>query len=105
MDAFVFPSHYEGLPGALLEAMAAGLPCVATPVDGNRELLEAYDSGLFFEVGDGAAMARALVLVLDHPDVAAKLGENARHRARERFDVDTMVGNFETVYERLLARR
>ncbi|MEF8853178.1 MAG: glycosyltransferase [Haloarculaceae archaeon] len=105
MDAFAFPSHYEGLPGALLEAMAAGLPCVATPVDGNSELLDAYDSGLFFEVGDDAAMARALVLVLDHPDVAGDLGENARQRAREHFDVDTMVDNFETVYERLLARR
>jgi glycosyltransferase involved in cell wall biosynthesis len=105
MDAFAFPSHYEGLPGALLEAMAAGLPCVATPVDGNSELLEAYDSGLFFEVGDDAAMARALVLVLEHPDVAADLGENARRRAREHFDVDTMVGNFEAVYERVLAGR
>jgi len=105
MDAFVFPSHYEGLPGALLEAMAAGLPCVATPVDGNSELLEAYDSGLFFDVGDDAAMARALVLVLDNPDVASDLGESARRRAREHFDVDTMVGNFESVYERLLARR
>jgi len=105
MDAFVFPSHYEGLPGALLEAMAAGLPCVATPVDGNSELLEAYDSGLFFEVGDDAAMARALLLVLDNPDVASDLGENARRRATEHFDVDTMVGNFETVYERLLVDR
>jgi len=104
MDAFVFPSHYEGLPGALLEAMAAGLPCVATPVDGNSELLAAYDSGLFFEVGDDAAMARALLLVLDNPDVASDLGESAQRRARERFDVDTMVGNFEAVYERLLAR-
>jgi len=105
MDAFVFPSHYEGLPGALLEAMAAGLPCVATPVDGNGELLEAYDSGLFFDVGDDDAMAGALALVLDNPDVAAKLGENAQQRTRERFDIDTMVGDFETVYERLLARR
>ena len=105
MDAFVFPSHYEGLPGALLEAMAAGLPCVATPVDGNSELLEAYDSGLFFDVGDDAAMARALVLVLDNPDVASDLGESARRRARERFDVDTMVGNFQAVYEGLIAGR
>jgi len=105
MDAFVFPSHYEGLPGALLEAMAAGLPCLATPVDGNSELLEAYDSGLFFEVDDDAAMARALLLVLDNPDVASDLGENARRRATEHFDVDTMVGNFETVYERLLAEQ
>jgi len=105
MDVFVFPSHYEGLPGALLEAMAAGLPCVATPVDGNRELLEAYQSGLFVDVGDADALARATVLVLEHPTLADALGRAARQRARERFDVDTMVAGFEDVYERLLADR
>lgn len=102
MDVFVFPSHYEGLPGALLEAMAAGLPCVATPVDGNSELLSAYESGLFFEVGDHEAMANALVLVLTHPGLAAELGEAARERTRDGFDVASMVKGFESVYERLL---
>jgi len=105
MDVFVFPSHYEGLPGALLEAMAAGLPSVATPVDGNGELIEAYESGLFFDVGDDAAMARALVLLLDRPDFAAEMGDAARRRARESFDRETMVRNFAAVYERLLAER
>jgi len=105
MDVFVFPSHYEGLPGALLEAMAAGLPCVATPVDGNGELLEAYESGLFFDVGDDAAMARALVLLLEQEDLAAEMGAAAQRRARESFDRETMVRNFEAVYERLLAER
>jgi len=105
MDVFVFPSHYEGLPGALLEAMAAGLPCVATPVDGNGELLEAYESGLFFDVGDDAAMARALALLLEREDLAAEMGAAAQRRARQSFTVDTMVGNFEAVYERLLAER
>jgi glycosyltransferase involved in cell wall biosynthesis len=102
MDVFVFPSHYEGLPGALLEAMAAGLPCVATPVDGNSELLEAFESGLFFEPGDHAAMASALVLVLTHSDLAAELGAAARERAHEGFDVASMVAGFEAVYERVL---
>mgnify|MGYP000518944927 FL=1 len=102
MDVFVFPSHYEGLPGALLEAMAAGLPCVATPVDGNSELLTAYESGLFFEPGDDAAMANALELVLTHPDVAEDLGRAARERAQDGFDVTSMVADFEAVYERVL---
>ncbi|QSG11359.1 Glycosyltransferase [Halapricum desulfuricans] len=102
MDVFVFPSHYEGFPGALLEAMAAGLPCVATPVDGNSELLGAYESGLFFDPGDYEAMANALVLVLTHPEVATDLGEAARERAHEGFDVSSMVAGFEAMYEQVL---
>jgi len=102
MDVFVFPSHYEGLPGALLEAMAAGLPCVATPVDGNSELLAAYESGLFFEPGDSEAMANALELVLTHPEIANDLGRAARERAQDGFDVAAMVAGFETVYDRVL---
>ena len=102
MDVFVFPSHYEGLPGALLEAMAAGLPCVATPVDGNSELLAAYESGLFFDPGDSEAMASALRLVLTHPDLANDLGAAAHERAREGFDVTSMVAGFEAVYDRVL---
>jgi len=105
MDVFAFPSHYEGLPGALLEAMAAGLPTVATPVDGNAELLEAYESGLFVDVGDRAALARALVLLLTQPAVAAEMGRSAQQRARESFGVDRMVAGYEAVYERLLADR
>jgi len=105
MDCFAFPSHYEGLPGALLEAMAAGLPCVATPVDGNAELLEAYESGLFVDVGDEQALARGITLVLERPEFAAALGANARERATEHFSLETMVDGFDAVYERLLAER
>lgn len=103
MDAFAFPSHYEGLPGALLEAMAAGLPCVATPVDGNSELLTAYETGLFVGVDEPDELAWALVRVLQNDAFATDLGDAAAARARHTFSLDRMTTTFESLYERLLA--
>ncbi|GCF15069.1 hypothetical protein Harman_30040 [Haloarcula mannanilytica] len=101
MDVFVFPSHFEGLPGAVIEAMAAGLPIVATPVDGNSDLLENYRSGLFVDVRSPQQLAWATIRLANHPDFAADLGATATDRAAEQFTVAAMVDGFETVYRQV----
>jgi glycosyltransferase involved in cell wall biosynthesis len=104
LDCFAFPSHYEGLPGALLEAMAAGLPIVATDVEGSNELVTDGETGLLVPARDPRALADALVATLADPAAAAARGRAARDRAFATFGVDTMVANFERLYDAVPVR-
>ena len=79
-DVFVMPSRAEGLPRALVEAMAAGLPCLATPVGGIPELL---DREQLFPVNDAAALTRALSALLGDPTRMKRLGLGNQARARD----------------------
>lgn len=101
MDVFVFPSHFEGLPNALMEAMAAGLPVVATPVDGNAELVSEGETGVFVPVEDPDALANAVVDLLEWPDGGSSLGDAAREHITREYSVDRMVSAFESLYEEL----
>jgi len=101
MDIFVFPSHYEGLPGALLEAMIAGLPIVTTPVDGNSELVEDGVTGLFVPPNNSQALANQLLNLLSNPELRGTLGANAAEFAKDEFAIMTMISEFESVYEDL----
>ena len=80
--------YHDGLPVALMEAMAAGLPVVSTRVSGIPELLEDGLSGLVVEPGDPAALAAAIVRVLDSPDLGASLSRGGRARIEELFNLD-----------------
>jgi len=102
LDVFVFPSHYEGLPGAVIEAMAAGLPIVATDVDGNGELLTHEETGLLIPPHDAGALARAVTRLLSSRTEARTYGRSARATAREEFTIDRMAEEFQTLYRRLL---
>lgn len=97
-DVFGFPSHYEGLPGALLEAMCAGLPIVTTPVDGNSELVTDGEHGLYVPVKKPKALADTLKQLLDDPELASRLGQAARAHAKSSFCLVTMVEQFENLY-------
>lgn len=77
-DLFVLPSRSEGRPNALLEAMAAGLPCVASDINGVRELLGADERGLCFPAGDACALASALSRLARQPELRRRLGGAAR---------------------------
>ena len=82
---FVLPSHYEGMPNALMEAMAVGLPCISTDCPtGPRELIEP-GRGLLVPVNDPSAMANAIEQMILHPDEAAKLGAAARNYIRNHY--------------------
>jgi glycosyltransferase involved in cell wall biosynthesis len=102
-DAFVMPSHWEGLPLAALEALAAGTPVVATAVRGLRELLVDGESGLLVPPGDEEALAAALRRVLADTALAGRLAEGGREVA-EAHTEEAMVGQFLAVYERVAAR-
>jgi len=101
MDVFVFPSHFEGLPGAVIEAMAAGLPIAATPVDGTAELVDGYRTGLFVPVDSPQELGWALTRLLQEPSLRRTLGHAARDRAEMTFTIDVMVDNFEQLYRDL----
>jgi glycosyltransferase involved in cell wall biosynthesis len=98
MDVFVFPSHFEGLPGALIEAMAARLPIVATVASGNEELLENGETGLLVLVRSPDRLVEALCRILSDSSLTGHLAANAQVEATERFSVDRMVDRFDGLY-------
>jgi glycosyltransferase involved in cell wall biosynthesis len=100
-DVFALPSLTEGMSNAVMEAMAAGRPVVATDVGGTRELLG--DCGVLVPPGDPGALAAALGAVLGDPALAARLGAAARARCRARFHVDAMVDRHVRIYQALCA--
>jgi glycosyltransferase involved in cell wall biosynthesis len=75
---FVLPSRWEGMPNALLEAMACGLPCVATRVSGSEDIITDNVNGLLVESEQPAAMAQALRRIIEDRELARKLGQEAR---------------------------
>jgi len=101
-DLFVLPSHQEGMSLALLEAMAAGLPIVATDIPGNRDLLAADRHALLVPPGDPAALAAAIGRLLDEPELAAELGAAARDRVAGEFSLAKCVQEHVALFERLL---
>ncbi len=79
------PSYREGLPKSLLEAMAAGLPCVTTDVPGCREAVRDNDNGLLVPAKNSSALADAIEYLLRNPAVARKMGERGRERLEQEF--------------------
>ncbi len=90
-EVFAFPSLFEGLCLAVIEAQAAGVPVVATPVGGIRETVVPGETGLLVQPGDAAALAEGIVWVLEHREEARRLAAEARRRALERYSVERMV--------------
>ena len=104
LDVFVLPSKNEGISNTILEALASGLPVIATAVGGNVELVEAGVNGVLVQPGDVAGMAQALLGYLDAPARIAEHGENARRQAVQRFSVPVMAAAYATVYDQTLGR-
>ena len=104
MDVFVLPSLGEGISNTVLEAMAAGLPVLATDVGGNPELVIDGDTGRLFPVGDAEAFCRVMLEMLDEPAARRRMGENGLRRVRERFDWNRTVAEYLRVYDELLNR-
>lgn len=100
----LLPSAWEGLPGAVLEAMAAGLPVVASDVEGVRELLGAASHEQLVPAGHARALANRVGQLLTAPSEAARLGEANRRRVAEQFSLDAMVRGYSELYESLLSR-
>jgi sugar transferase (PEP-CTERM/EpsH1 system associated) len=104
-DLFVLPSLAEGISNTILEAMACGLPVVATRVGGNAELVADGRTGMLVPSDDAAAMARVLRDYAMDPTRATVEGRAARGRAVSHFSIDAMVSKYAELYDSLLDLR
>ena len=104
-DVYAMPSHWEGMPLALLEAMLAGKPCIATDVGGIREVIPTDEYGLLVRAGDPDGLAGAVARLFDEPALRARLGRAARDRALTRFTLPVMTDAYERLYRDALSRR
>lgn len=102
MDLFMSSSEFEGLPLALLEAMAAGLPVVVTAVGGVPEVVEPGRQGALVPPGDPAALAREAGALLADEALRARLGAAGRERVRAAFGVERMAAELERLYASIL---
>jgi glycosyltransferase involved in cell wall biosynthesis len=104
-DAFVMASLWEGFGLVFLEAMAAGLPVVATRVSAVPEVVAEIETGLLVPPGDAAALARAMEKLARDPELRAGLGRAGRARVRERFGLERMIEETLAVYGEVLSGR
>ncbi|HEU5322637.1 MAG TPA: glycosyltransferase family 4 protein, partial [Methylomirabilota bacterium] len=104
-DVFVLPSLTEGHPKILLEAMACGLPCVASAVGGSRAIVADGESGLLFPPDDAGALAAAVERVLAQEGLARALGERARAEVVAHYGLAALVGREIALLRRVAGRR
>jgi len=103
-DCFMLSSVIEGMPNALLEAMALGRPVVTTSAGGSGEVVVDGESGLVVPPRDPRALASAVERVLTDRGLAERLGEAATHRVREKFSLEAMLRSIEALYVAELSR-
>jgi glycosyltransferase involved in cell wall biosynthesis len=104
-NLFVLPSRSEGFSNAIIEAMAASLPVVATDVGGNAEAVKDGVSGFIVSPEDTAALAEAISRILEDPQRAAEMGAAGKMLVAERFTTGAMMNRIGTAYANLLAIR
>ena len=102
-DCFAFPSCYEGLPGAVVEAMLAGRPIVATDIPMIRDMIEDQMSGLLVPPQDPESLAAGIVRIARDRTLANNLAQAAETNARERFNMDRVVAQTEALYDQVLS--
>lgn len=100
-DVFVLPSHAEGLPNAFLEAMAGGVPILASDLAIHRQLAEGGRAALLHPAGDAAALAEGLARLLGDPALAAGLGGAARGIAETHYGLDAVADRWAELLRRL----
>lgn len=100
-DAFVLPSLYEGLPLALMEAMSAGLPCLATNIDGNTELLHHQENGLLCDVCNPQSLSQALETLLTDAPLRDRLGQQAQADYWNCWTFERTWTQYESLYYQL----
>lgn len=104
MDIFVLPSLVEGISNTILEAMASGLPIVATRVGGNPELVSDGITGCLVPANDPVVMATALQTYIESPVLRIKHGQAGRRRVVEEFSMAAMAERYLAVYDELMVR-
>ncbi len=101
----VLPSRWEGMPNALLEAMACGLPCVATRVSGSEDIIQHGANGLLVESEDYRDMAQALLTLLHDPLLVQKYGQAARKTIERHYSLEQVMNRYIELYQRIAEHR
>jgi len=101
----VLPSRWEGMPNALLEAMACGLPCVATCVSGSEDIIQHGVNGLLVESEDYQGMAQALLTLLHDPLLTQKYGQAARKTVERHYSLERVIDRYVELYRRIAEPR
>lgn len=99
---FVLPSRREGMSNALMEAMLWGLPCIATNISGNNDLIEHGKNGLLVPVADIASVTTAICHLLSHPYKAHEMGLEARTTIKNRMDIDIIADKYIALYRQII---
>ncbi len=102
LDCFVLPSLGEGISNTILEAMASGLPVIATAVGGNTELVGENVNGRLVSAADPESLAHAIVALAKAPESARSLGQTGRQLVEARYSMGAMVASYQKLYERAL---
>jgi glycosyltransferase involved in cell wall biosynthesis len=103
MDIFALTSRSEGMPNAILEAMAAGLPCVVTDAGDSRKATRHQETGYVVPVGDVEALSRHVIELASQPDLRRVMGQRGQAMIRQNFDFHAMVLRYQDLYRRLYA--
>jgi|Deesub1362A_J573_1020465.scaffolds.fasta_scaffold00173_30 glycosyltransferase involved in cell wall biosynthesis len=104
-DIAILSSWSEGLPQSLTQAMAAGVPVVATAVGGVPEVVIHEQTGLLVEAGDSQGLARGVIKLLEDPGLCRRLAEKAKQHVMDRYTMDHMIESIEALYIELLKRK
>ncbi|MDO9162196.1 MAG: TIGR03088 family PEP-CTERM/XrtA system glycosyltransferase [Methylococcaceae bacterium] len=105
LDIFVLPSINEGISNTILEAMATGLPVIATKVGGNPELVVDNETGILIPKQNPVAMSDAIKLYLDNPELITAHGQAGRHHCESVFSLSRMVSDYARAYDSLIKLR
>ena len=103
-DVFLNTSVHEGMPGAVLEAMAAGLPIVASAVAGNHALVVDNANGFLFPVEDIEVLIKTSVLLAQDRKLRERLGEAGKHRVAAHYSAEREIDNYHQLYSRLISK-
>jgi glycosyltransferase involved in cell wall biosynthesis len=102
-DCLVFPSHYEGFSGTLVEAMLSGLPIIASDIDMNKEAVVHGETARLFKVMDSSSLLENMIWMKKNKEEAIQMIKRARQTAEARFAIDTIVSQHEDFYNAVIA--
>ena len=103
-DIFILPSQSEGMSNAFLEAMATGLPIIATTVGGAKDALEHLENGLLIRYKDPQQIIESILLLTEDKELAERIGKNSRITAIEKYSLDQISDKYLELYQKLVTK-